>query len=291
MGSLKTLAYAGAVAMVASSALFAAPASAADLGAPPIMAPPPPPPMVDGMSGLYLRGDIGVGVMSSASMKSTLGPTIVAPNYMVDKYSFDNVAFAGVGVGYQFNSFLRFDVTGEYRTTSKFSAFDSFNGTSFGMPCIKCYNLYSSSIDSSNLMANAYIDLGTWSGLTPYVGAGIGFAHHKVSGLQDVGVAATIGGFGYAADTSQTNFAWALMAGVGMQVTRNLTMDLGYRYMNMGSVDTNAIHCVLGNGLPNPNWCSRHTYDVNSHDVKIGFRYMFGGDVAPAPAAPLIRKF
>ena len=34
-------------------------------------------------------------------------------------------------------------------------------------------------------MFNGYADLGTWSGVTPYVGAGVGFAYNKLSGFTD----------------------------------------------------------------------------------------------------------
>ena len=36
-------------------------------------------------------------------------------------------------------------------------------------------------------MANAYVDLGTWWCLTPYVGAGVGMANIKISGFRDDG--------------------------------------------------------------------------------------------------------
>ena len=38
-------------------------------------------------------------------------------------------------------------------------------------------------------MANVYADLGTWSGITPYVGAGIGYGMTNITGLTDQGTA------------------------------------------------------------------------------------------------------
>lgn len=292
MGCLKTLAYAGAVAMVASSAPFIAPAFAADLGAPPMMAPPPPPMMADGMSGLYLRGDIGVGVYTGSDHSATFADTtVLVPGFQIDRSNFDNIALASVGIGYQFNSWLRFDVTGEFRTNSRFSAIESFSNTSGLFPVIagcgaRCYDIYSASIGTNVFMANGYVDLGNWGGFIPYIGAGVGIANHKVNGLYDHS-AQPAGGFGLAADVSKSNLAWALMAGVGFDVTRNLKLELGYRYLDMGEVTTNSIAC-MGVAV-----CPREVqrYSLNSHDVKIGFRYMFGGDVAPVASGPLIRKF
>ena len=42
-------------------------------------------------------------------------------------------------------------------------------------------------------------------------------------------------------ERSTTNFAWALMAGLDFNVTQNLKLELGYRYLNMGK-----IHCPAG---------------------------------------------
>ena len=134
-------------------------------------------------------------------------------------------------------------------------------------------------------MANAYVDLGTWCGVTPFVGAGVGLASHKLAGLNDVGGGAATGGIGIAPDTNQANFAWAVMAGLSLNVTPNLKMELGYRYVDMGSITSNPIQCA------SPNGCYRETqgFHVASQDVRLGFRYAFG--VAPPPMGPLVTKY
>ena len=77
-------------------------------------------------------------------------------------------------------------------------------------------------------------------GITPYVGAGVGFAYNKLFGLTDTGYAFTgrrrlspTGG--YSDDGGKRNFAWALMAGLSFNVTQNLKLDLGYRYLDSAS--------------------------------------------------------
>jgi len=287
MGSLKTLAYVGAVAMVVGSAVTTA--SAADLAPAPLM-PPPPPPIMESTGGLYLRGDIGVGHMGESTASSRITtPGYVVPDLRYDRTSFDGVAFGGVGIGYQYNSFVRFDVTGEYRTASRYNARisyrDDFNTGCFGG---RCYDLYDASVRSMVFLANGYLDLGTWRGLTPFIGAGVGVANHKVSGLTDVGYPTL--GYGFAADKSRTSFAWALMAGVGFEVTRNLKMEVAYRYLNMGTAESGKIGC-------NFNVCAGETqrYKLQSHDVKVGFRYLLADDL-PAPVmmpapAPVMRRY
>lgn len=117
MGSLKTFALAGALALGASAA------TAADL---PYPAPlPAEPPILKGTisSGFYLRGDIGVGTQSYDELDVRLngGPVIQTAgvtSFTTVKPDRSFAAFAGVGIGYQFNNWLRFDLTGEYRGAS-----------------------------------------------------------------------------------------------------------------------------------------------------------------------------
>ena len=292
MGSLKTLAYVGAVAMVAASATTA---FSADLAPAPMLAPPPPPPMDSGMSGLYLRGDVGVGHMGESTVSSVLNtPGFVVGGARFDQKNFDSVAFAGAGIGYQFNNFMRVDITGEYRTGSRFTGLQTYDDL-FGSGCFnaRCADRYTGTIRSSVFLANGYFDLGTWRGLTPFVGAGIGFANHKVQSLTDMGMWPTPG-YGIASDKSSTKLAWALMAGLGFEVTRNLKMEIGYRYLNMGTVNSGQIAC---NSASCP--YESHKYKLQSHDVKVGFRYLLADDapaaapmMMPVPAAaPVMRRY
>ena len=74
-------------------------------------------------------------------------------------------------------------------------------------------------------LANAYVDLGTVIGITPYIGGGVGIAHARTA--FDAGINAQPG-FGY----NQTGFAYALNAGVAYQVTDNASVDVGYQYLS-----------------------------------------------------------
>src|SRR5690242_6954176 len=102
------------LAAAATAALFAIPAAhAADLPPlPPAYAPPP-----IQTSGWYLRGDIGITNQSVNSLDNVVSPgTTVSTKFL----TFDASPSFGVGVGYQLNNWLRFDVTGEYRANAHF---------------------------------------------------------------------------------------------------------------------------------------------------------------------------
>jgi opacity protein-like surface antigen len=298
MGSLKTLALAGAVFAGATAV-----ASAADLGHPPIGLPPPPmaAPIAEA-SGWYLRGDIGLGALNSGRYNYSDNPPGVI---FTDKHHGAQL-FGGIGAGYQFNSWLRFDVTGEYRNAAKFGVRDtySFNCSTVLQPnCVNVgQNDVRSKISSMVFLANAYLDLGTWAGLTPFIGAGIGMTQNRTSGGTDKGsnfsynslLGTPYAGFGTTTATiangTKSNVAYALMAGVSADVSQNLKLEAAYRYLNLGKYQTGTFGC----GGCNYTLQGR---DLDAHEFKVGLRWMLGGtSYAPAPMAypvepRVIKKF
>jgi opacity protein-like surface antigen len=314
MGSLKLLAVAGAVVVGAATL-----AHAGDL--PP---PPPPGPVFDAplrgtvaVSGIYLRGDIGVGLTKHKPGLEYRrdGQRLAVPAGTTFSFldsNLDSVTTFGAGIGYQFNNWLRFDVTGELRTSSRFSARDEFltaGARSFDAPGttgVLLNNQLSGSLSTSVFMANAYVDLGTFCALgciTPFLGAGIGLANHKFSAVTDISTTTAVNAAGLGtgpsntftgqfAGKSRTNLAWALMAGASVDVAKNVKLELGYRYLNMGRAETGAaLTADLGNrGL------ALRVKDIDSHDFRLGMRWLLnGGDCcAPEPVyapKPMIRKF
>jgi opacity protein-like surface antigen len=280
MRSVKFL-IAAAAASLLSSAAFAA-----DM---PIMSPPPmgyaPPPVQD-FGGWYLRGDIGM-TNTQGKLHTNLYDTLPA-NTAFQQYGhgFDGGLLFGVGVGYQFNNWFRADITGEYRSKV------SFNGTDFFQfnPGGGLADAYHGGYQSWVGLVNAYADLGTWWCLTPFVGAGVGAATIKTSAFSDV--ATFPGGAGLASSfiadgATKTNFAWALHAGVAYRVSNNFTVELAYRYLDMGTAGHGQGHFFDGT----PAGPSTFQYrDMTSQDLKLGVRWNIPCcDVPPAPV-PLIRK-
>lgn len=196
-----------ALAAAAAISLSISPANAAD--APPPIVQAPPIPWVELGSNWYLRGDFTYRMFDVSGAD---GP--------------EDAAALGLGVGYQFNNWLRGDITLDYQFGSRFSVLDN--------PIVAGEKLWSSA-----LMANGYIDLGTWYGVTPYVGAGVGTAYN------------------YLGDDGRWNFAWAAMLGAAYHLSPNLSVDFGYRYADLGSA------VALGGVL----------VDVTTQEFKVGFRY------------------
>jgi len=283
MVSLKVASVAGVVALFATVAQT--PVHAADMpGLPPIY--PPPVEEYAAASGWYLRGDIG---MTNQRFKNLHQRLYDVPGTTVEPVGFgwDSSTFFGLGVGYKFNDWFRADLTGEYRGKANFHGSDhvTFNGG-------EGVDNYSGSKSEWVFLANAYVDLGTWWCLTPYIGAGIGGARVNIIGFRDDGFN-NVGGLSvstaYAADASKFNFAWALHAGITYKVTQSMSIDLGYRYLDMGNGTTGATRAFDNSFVNGGPFTFNH---ISSHDLKLGVRWMLEPAPAPQPVSlpPLMRR-
>jgi opacity protein-like surface antigen len=287
MFSMRVLAIAGMAAVLSIPA-----ARAADL--PPIIQQAMPVPVDDFASGWYLRGDVGIGIQDYSSFAHTqTNAAFVWPaSWNIQQKEIKDPAFIGVGIGYQFNNWLRFDVTGEYRQRVPFLATGNYSGVAdFCAGGGQCFDVYNGNHGAAVFLANAYFDLGTWWRVTPFIGAGIGTAYNEVRGFWDLGLNSDgTTGRGFAKDYSSWNMAWALYAGLTFNVTHNLKLEAAYRYLNMGDVRTGIVDCVgCGAGGPLAYYTLK---ELESHDFKLGFRYMFSQPEPyfPPEPAPLVRK-
>lgn len=338
MGSLKALTLAGGVAVATATA-----AHAADLPMPPPMAAPVVAPVIE-TSGWYLRGDVGLGTNSNPRLRTTPDPLAASSSGswcdgvdsngnqncysdMKSTYGFKNPTlshstFIDLGVGYQLNQWLRADATLEWRGGAHLQAVDQLNTTgtytqnqydssgNLTNSTSSSYtqslrNFYRGNVSSIVGMVNGYIDLGTFWGVTPYIGVGAGVAQNRLSGLTDQGYLYSLTGGsgsgwptgGYSKDGKKTNFAWALMAGLSYNVSSNLKLEIGYRYMNLGKMTSGESQCFNADGTTGGSGCNwrLQASKLESHDVRIGMRWMLGAPEAPAPTAyfpaPLRSKF
>ena len=113
MRSVKYLLAAGAASLLSSAAL------AADLPPPPAYAPPP----MEEFGGWYLRGDIGFSNQRVKNIAMADGRNAALLS-LQETTAFDTAGIFGIGIGYQFNNWLRGDITGQYRGNSNFKGTD-----------------------------------------------------------------------------------------------------------------------------------------------------------------------
>jgi len=105
---------------------------------------------------------------------------------------------------------------------------------------------------ANKFMINGYYDIDIKSAVKPYVGLGAGMAKTKYVAKVPEGNM-TI---------SKNKFAYSLMAGAGYNVTKELTLDLGYRYTDYGSNTKDF-------GV------ERIKVETTGHEVLAGIRYAF----------------
>lgn len=189
------------------------------------------------VSGWYLRGDIGYRFQHIGGASDTIF------DYGSDA-SVDDTFVAGGGAGIKLD-WLRLEVTGDYGWRSDFSG-----TTDSGI------NTASMKVETATVLFNGYVDLGTWYGMTPYVGAGLGTAYVNTANYETTPVQ-----LGSAVPQDRWNWAWAVMAGVSYTLTYNTKLDIGYRHIDMGD--------VVGGPVDNPLTLEH----LSGDEIRIGLRY------------------
>jgi len=275
--------------------------------------------LVEVGSNWYVRGDVGVsfGDAPSISIANVWAPP---PGYLGSTYTGGSTGSTtdwagGVGFGYRFNNYLRIDGTWEYRAgpsrDRSLAAIcpygltgvnDPITGAALGYfydPTNTCLGSVTLRQHNNTVLANGYVDLGTYSGFTPYVGGGVGV---NVNSMQaSSSFIETANGAAYAADltplppfppiwvnaagqpiapqpaiafavqnwnrtidATKYAFAFALAAGVGFQLNPSATLDVGYRYLNAGT-STLLVNPQTGLSVRQRN---------DSQEIRVGLRYV-----------------
>jgi opacity protein-like surface antigen len=203
-------------------------------------------------NGWYLRGDIGY-VDYNRVRDLPFGPPGTAD--LVNEKIEQAPSFGG-GIGYQITNLIRADVTIDQRLGAKYT----------GDRPDPLYTVRDhADLESTTYLLNAYLDLGNWSGITPYVGAGVGVASNRMTNsMRDFELNGVLVGQSNLPRYTATNFAWALMAGLSADVGSGFKIDVGYRYTHLGDARTRLDGVQAG----------IRTKDIDSHEFRVGARYM-----------------
>lgn len=220
-------------------------------------------------NGWYLRGDVGYSFNNLRGAEFYQGGSSASTTeFHTSKLK--NQFMGGVGVGYQIDNHFRTDLTFDYMGSAKFKGTTKGNcGTIAFSPCTSADY---ATLRAFSLMANAYVDIGTYGRFTPYVGAGIGGAHVNWGKLKNTSCSD--------ADPTKCDpdswhggkrgwrFSYALMAGATIDINCNLKADVGYRmrYINKGDM-----FAYANNGGPG------RDKGLYSHEARVGARYAFNG--------------
>ena len=232
-------------------------------------------------SGWYLRGDVGYVFdknIDGVDYTFTDPVSLLEESASFTSASIDTDFTWGGGFGYRFTDYFRADATVDgFR--ADFNGSTASDETCGGLPNddTTCRSENSSEVSAVSVMANGYVDLGTYVGFTPYVGAGAGFSYlswddlndttYCVDGGVDVCVppGATVGSTSHAGENGW-RFTYALMAGVAYDISKNFKLDVGYKYRSIDGGD------MFG-------WDSADEFgdgshgNIDTHEVRLGLRY------------------
>lgn len=134
-----------------------------------------------------------------------------------------------------------------------YSQLDVDTHTVAGTPVVAANSF--GSTDAFTAMANLYVDYNLGA-FRPFVGGGIGVAR---AGFDNHGVTGNLG----VMDDTENGFAWQVMAGVGFDVTSDLTIEAMVRYQEILDVE------LMSSTGPTS------TLDLASTHVLLGARYSF----------------
>ncbi|MCA3278270.1 MAG: OmpA family protein [Roseomonas sp.] len=221
------------------------------------------------ISGLYLGAGIGGNYLdktditgSSAADKSTVGSGVSAD------FSWGYVGVISLGWG--FGNGLRAEIEGNYRANDV-SDFKSGNAAQVGS---------TGTATSYGAMLNLLYDINIGNmlgGVTPYVGAGVGYIWHDYDevGFNDAGAKNV-----YSGDNG--NWGGQAIAGLSLPIgsVPGLAVTAEYRFMMTAGHEISSASFGGGNSV-------KFDVDNVNHSLLVGLRYAFNAAPAVAAAAPV----
>ena len=149
----------------------------------------------DTNSGVYVRGDIGASKMFTGTQTGE-APLSGDLQNIKPVYS--------VGVGYKFDNNFRADINAQLRNSK--------------------HNKDATEYKSKAVFVNAYYDFDSSSIFTPYVTAGVGYAQNNMDNLKSE-----------TKNVTNKNFAYNAGFGSKINVAKDVDLDLGYKFVNLGN--------------------------------------------------------
>ena len=162
----------------------------------------------------YFKGEIGYGFPNDPGQVTGAGT-------ILENESNDDIMKYGIGFGINPEGPVRVDFSFSYSPNME-STSDGPNNTTV-----------ENNVDNYLYMINAYYDFDEMGqGFVPYISGGIGFSRMVLEDIRVKNASGTInvreGG------KTKNNRGWALGLGTAVQMEGDVSLDIGYRYVEMG---------------------------------------------------------
>ncbi|EOD8957338.1 outer membrane protein [Providencia stuartii] len=185
------------------------------------------------------------------SMDTSLRPGIGQFVSGDDKDDFYNASLAA---GYQYGNGWRTEGEYSFNKKAEYTSGSTAFSTSFNHH----------KTESQRLMLNVYRDYDIYQGVSVYGTVGLGVAKVKSSGWQ--GNAARQYG-----SNTDTNLAYSIGAGVSYEPIDKLNFDLGYRYIDLGKIESGMNRFANARGIQDEQMKAH----LKSQELVLGVRYLF----------------
>lgn len=205
----------------------------------------------DYLSGYYAAAKLLHARQSAENMDTSSRPGVGQFVSGDEKHNFYN---GSIAAGYQFGNGWRSEAEYVFKKKSEYTS----GSTTFA----SSYNHHK--VDAERLMLNVYRDYALGYDFSLYGTVGLGIAKVKSDGWQGNTSRQ------YASST-QNNLAYAVGAGVSYAALERLSFDLGYRYVDMGNIESGYNNFTNARGLKDEQMKAR----LVSSEFALGVRYLF----------------
>lgn len=172
----------------------------------------------DKKTGYYLSGKLLSSELSLENMGTSLRPGIGS---FIEGEDTDNFISGSFALGYQFKNSWRAEVEYTLKNESTFTSGSSAFPTSFNNHIV----------ESQRVMVNLYKDLNISKEFSLFGTVGLGITNVNSSGWQ--------GNPSRQYDSNeQNNLTYSLGAGISYTPIDSFSLDLGYRYIDMGKIES-----------------------------------------------------
>jgi len=236
-------------------------------------------------AGWYLRGAVGYEKSLSANFSDTDCASIYPPalfgcangndGQAIGAYGdFGHYPMGEVAVGRQILPWLRADLALAYRFNMNYDGNANFLSVGPHQPV-------SAKADSLSGMVNLFVDINgllpgkkLWR-FQPYVGGGIGMSYNRIGQMTFLfpdnpgahKISITPSG-------DRKDVAFMLAIGTGIILTEHLSLDIAYRYFDLGRMETAAGNMVM-DIIPAGIAINNIESPLRTHSLALGLRYHF----------------
>ncbi|MBO1073184.1 OmpA family protein [Roseomonas marmotae] len=231
------------------------------------------------INGVYLGAGAGYNYMQNADITAKGGVFSAGPSDTLSNMNgkFDDGWGGVLSIGYGFGNGLRAEIEGNYRENDT----RKLTNNGVDLPGI------SGRVRNYGVMVNALYDFNMNWPVTPYLGAGVGYAWTKYDSVGSRFFTPT--GLGRAVSTNDTdgNFAYQGIAGLAFPIAAVPGLSITAEYRFFATLDPE-MDLVTRSGNGPVRRVKFETENFN-HSAFIGVRYAFNTPrpVAPAPVAPV----